>query len=295
MNSEQKQFFISLIKEKTKPLKVQPIGTLPPHLEALRFSRTGIVLQNIQAIIFDVYGTLFISGSGDIGTINQNMHKDIDEIAKKYTRNSTGQAVLDYFYQAVRYHHEQLYAETQFPEIRVEEIWEEFPGKLDHVSAEELALRYELAINPVYPMPGCLECLTTLAYAGKKSGIISNAQFYTPLLFPALLGKDIEELGFSPELLIFSYQYQRAKPAPELFIRCKEILAKQAIMPEACLYVGNDMYNDIHGAKQIGFKTALFAGDARALRLQKGNSETDKLLPDVVVCSLNEIPGLIGL
>jgi putative hydrolase of the HAD superfamily len=295
MNSKQKQFYISLIKEKSKPLEVQPVGALPSDLDALRFSKSGITLQNIQTIIFDVYGTLFISASGDIGTALQNTQEDLEELTKNYTNNATVKVVKDYFHQAVLRYHERLYSETQFPEVRVEEIWEEFPGKLHRISGEEFALRYELAINPVYPMPGCLECLTTLAHAGKKIGIISNAQFYTSLLFPALLGKDIEELGFSSELLFFSYQYQRAKPAPELFIHCKEVLAKQGIEPEACLYIGNDMYNDVYGAKQIGFKTALFAGDARAFRLQKENSETSKILPDVVVCSLNEIPVLIGL
>ena len=49
-------------------------------------------------------------------------------------------------------------------------------------------------------MPGAAETLAALQQRGLLLGIVSNAQFYTPLMIEALLGKPPGELGFLPEL-----------------------------------------------------------------------------------------------
>ena len=39
----------------------------------------------------------------------------------------------------------------------------------------------------------------------------------------------------------------------------------------------------------MGFRTALFAGDRRSLRLREGDSRVEGVSPDIVVKSLNEV------
>ena len=75
--------------------------------------------------------------------------------------------------------------------------------------------------------------------------MISNAQFYTPEAFPALVRQTLAELGFEHDLQFYSYQHGRAKPGLELYRLAAAALQGRGIPVERVLYVGNDMRNDI--------------------------------------------------
>lgn len=120
-------------------------------------------------------------------------------------------------------------------------------------------------------------------------GLISNAQFYTVYLFKWLLGAAPEDLGFQPGLIFLSYQTGYAKPSPELFQRAADALNKMNIQTQAVLFMGNDMLNDILPAKRAGFKTALFAGDKRSLRLRKDDPRCRNQSADIVLTDLIQL------
>ena len=160
----------------------------------------------------------------------------------------------------------------------------------DEESLQQLALEYEVRVNPVWPMPGCEQVLGALRDAGLHLGIVSNSQFFTPELFPALLGKSVEQLGFHPELRFYSYRSQQAKPGFHLFQAAYFLLdIKLGIAAEQALYVGNDMLNDIFPAQMIGFRTALFAGDARSYRPRTDDPRVDGVTPDLVLTELGQL------
>ena len=50
-----------------------------------------------------------------------------------------------------------------------------------------------------------------------KISIISNAQFYTPLLFDALIGKSLSELNICTDCAIWSYILKEGKPSQRLY------------------------------------------------------------------------------
>jgi putative hydrolase of the HAD superfamily len=120
-------------------------------------------------------------------------------------------------------------------------------------------------------------------------GIISNAQFYTPYLFHGFLHSHPKDLGFHPELTFYSFKFGYAKPSIFMFQIAAERLENRSIPAHSTLFLGNDMLNDIHPAKQIGFKTALFAGDARSLRLRKDDHRCKNLDPDLVITDLGQL------
>ena len=138
-------------------------------------------------------------------------------------------------------------------------------------------------------MPGAEETLGILRDRGIRLGLISNAQFFTPLLFEAFFGGTPEALGFDPELLIYSFELGEGKPSPALFAPAVRRLLALGIKPENALYVGNDMLNDIFAAARAGFKTALFAGDRRSLRLREGDSRLQGVRPDRVIRELRDV------
>jgi putative hydrolase of the HAD superfamily len=189
-----------------------------------------------------------------------------------------------------------LREKTAYPELRVEELWAEFLEQQGYGNtmdkARELALRYELTVNPVYPMPGAEETLGILQKRLIRLGLISNAQFFTPLLFEAFFNATPKDLGFDSELLIYSFEMGEAKPSPNLFSPAVRRLKSLGLEPENALYVGNDMLNDISAAARAGFKTVLFAGDRRSLRLREGDSRVKGVRPDRVIRNLKDLPAL---
>ncbi|MDR2663091.1 MAG: HAD family hydrolase [Treponema sp.] len=281
----ERDLFIKLIRELSFPLEPLPVP-LDPEWEALvPGSGPGArpVLEGIKAVLFDLYGTLFISAAGEIAA-------DPESSAGEGAMAAMG----TYFRQAVGERHRAARdAGTAWPEVAVEEIWAEyrgvFPGGKAGMSPRELALRYELAVNPVYPMPHALETLTALARRGLTLGIISNAQFFSPLLFDAFFGAPPEKLGFDPDLLVYSFREGEAKPSSRLFSKARELLVRRGIKAAETLYAGNDMRNDMVPAADAGFTAALFAGDRRSLRLRQDDPACAGRRPLLVLKDLQEL------
>ncbi|MFP3091250.1 HAD family hydrolase [Treponema sp. TIM-1] len=300
MNEAQRNHFISLIRDASPPLFPSKPPELGPALEALVYPGAKSPLRGIRAVLFDIYGTLFTSAAGDIGSGEGDERGGLDALAREYIPGCTGEELKKYFYDEVRRVHERLYSRTPYPEIQVEEIWASlFRGALARygisgIDPEEFALRYELAVNPVFPKSGIPELFEKLKKFPMILGIISNAQFFTSLLFEAFFDRSPEALGFDPRLLIYSFEAGEAKPSPALFKKAADRLGSRGLVPDTVLFVGNDMLKDIYGAASVGFRTALFAGDGRSLRLREGNPLTEKILPDGIFRFLSDLPAMFG-
>jgi putative hydrolase of the HAD superfamily len=165
--------------------------------------------------------------------------------------------------------------------------------EIDGELCERLALEYECRINPTWPMPGLLQLLSSLEAGGLMLGLVSNAQFYTPWLFLAHLGRRPEEMGFRGELCAWSYRLGEAKPSPALFVPVLDRLSDRGIEAAAALYVGNDRRNDIAPAARLGCRTALFAGDRRSYRPRAEDPELAGIRPDLVLTALEQLPPLL--
>ena len=287
-----------ILRAHAKPLEPLPTGTEP----VLRR------LDGVRAVLFDVYGTLFVSGCGDVGTEAVSGRAEAAEAslaAVELTTPASGEEVVRVHDATIRRHHERVRAKgIEFPEVDIVQIWREVVGELSSgtepavdpigFDAARLAVEYEARVNPSWPMPGMVECLQSLQAAGMQLGLVSNAQFYTQHLFPALVGRSVDELGFDQELLLFSFQHGQAKPGDHLYRQAADRLARRGIRPDEVLYVGNDMLKDVLPASRAGFHTALFAGDARSFRRRQDDPRVGAIEPDLVVTELGQMGGTIG-
>ena len=113
-------------------------------------------------------------------------------------------------------------------------------------------------------------------------------------MFPAFLGRSLEELGFAEDLQVYSFVEREGKPSTALYEKLACQLAAHDLTPAETLYVGNDLRNDVWPAQQVGFKTVLFAGDERSLRWRKDDPCCADVQPDAVVTGLWELIGLLG-
>ena len=272
----------------------QYIAPLFPVPTTLR--QSGNLKKKIKCMIFDIYGTLFISGSGDIGIAKKKSPKayeaayELEQLLIKFKIRKTPKAVLNDLFSGIEKKHDELRKQgIDFPEVEIDRIWMSILKNNDPVMVREFAAMFEMIINPVYPMPNLNEMLSACKKSKVLLGIISNAQFYTPYLFEWLLDSNLEKLGFHPDLILFSYKSGHAKPSPFMFQSAVERLKGLNVPANSALYIGNDMLNDIYPAKNAGFNTALFAGDARSLRLRKNVPECKNLSADLVITDLIQL------
>ena len=252
----------------------------------------GALKEKIKCVLFDIYGTLFVSGSGDISIADKNSPEieKINQLLAKYSIRKSPQTLLNEFYRAIKTRHEELRSRgVDFPEVNIDQIWMKVLSNNDTDIIRQFAVEFELVVNPVYPMPNLEKILSACRQGGILMGIISNAQFYTPYLFKWFLDSDLKGLGFDPDLIFYSYRFEVAKPAPMLFRIAAEKLTAKGIPPAGVLYLGNDMLNDIYPAKGAGFQTALFAGDKRSLRLRSDDPCCKNLSADLVITDLIQL------
>jgi len=260
-------------------------------------------LPDIRAVIFDIYGTLLISGSGDVGPAaaeddEQALLAALDDAGLPPPASGRGTEIL---------HREILAAQArrreqgiEFPEIDILSVWQQVLTALDlpAPSARQLqtfALSYECRVNPVWPMPNMAQTLSGIRDLGLAMGIVSNAQFYTPTLLQHFSGMSLDTLGFRKELCVWSWREQEGKPSRALFKKVlRPLQAQHGITPQQTLYVGNDRLKDIWPAASLGMRTALFAADRRSLRLREDDPRCNTVQPDVIIDDLGQLPAIIA-
>jgi putative hydrolase of the HAD superfamily len=268
---------VELVRATMTPLAVTPAGMTPklPRLEGIR------------AVVFDLYGTLLIS---DAGGERSGPEPDPEGLP----------GMGDLLGKTIALHHERRRAAgVAFPEVEIREVWAEAvaAGGYPVPSREELEriiLEHECRVHPVWPMPGAGELLGDLRERGLALGIISNAQFYTLPVMEGLFGAGLDELGFHPDLRVFSFEEGEGKPSLRLFEKLREKAAAFGIAAHEILYLGNDWKKDVLPANAVGFRSALFAGDVRSLRLGGVGEEEARETADAVITGLGQVVGCLG-
>ncbi len=291
---------VNLLKKRFKalagPLTPVPTGT-EPRLKKL---------AGIRFMIFDFYGTLFISGVGDIGIDEDsqdiNAFQQALESCGLASDEKTAMKGFDFYDQTVDEHCQWLTDEGfETPEPVIEQVWLDVLQSLkangyinsqpDLELARRFAVEFEVRMNPVWPMPHLDETIDAISAGNFELGIISNSQFYTPVAFEALAGRSLDEMGFNRSLLHWSFEENLKKPSLVFYERFLEKLQGHFpdATPESVLYTGNDMLKDIYPASALGMKTALFAGDERSLKWRRDDDRCRNLEPDLVVTDLQQL------
>ncbi len=274
---------------------------------------------NPRAVIFDIYGTLLISASGDVeeaSLLTRNLQKALDKARIRVvtrnglTREELLRMILDEFKACVKRQHEKNKSENgvAYPEVDILETWEVvvqyFIGKgfLEEgkfSNTKLLAYIFELLSNRIYPMPGMRKVIQEVHGMDIPLGIVSNAQAYTPLFMNYYLNGNFDDNmeiePFDPRLTIYSFREKRAKPDHQLFsLLGYSLRSNFNISPEEAIYVGNDMLNDVYAASQAGLKTVLFAGDQRSLRMRSEHPLVSETRPDFVITELSQFLDIIS-
>ncbi|OYP37975.1 HAD family hydrolase [Rhodopirellula sp. MGV] len=271
----------------------KPIAPIPTEYAA-KLDRLG----NVKAVIFDIYGTLIISGSGDVGSADANdrgmfLAQAIN--AAGIDASSGRVPTIEDLHQQIRLSNDSRRSETcTKPEVDIVEIWRATLnscgiGCFDTESLHRLAAEYESRANPTWPMPGARALLEQLRSRGLRLGIVSNAQEFTLPLIEEIAGDFGGDSVFDLSLCVFSYRYRRAKPDACLFDVLCDRLSSLGIDPGEAVYVGNDRLNDIWCASNAGLRTAWFVGDERSCRPRESDPRMLGLDQNIVLTRLDEL------
>ena len=85
------------------------------------------------------------------------------------------------------------------PEVDLRVLWRRLLPAAGASAAARAAVSYECRSNPVWPMPGAARVIAALQ-AHTPVGVVSNAQFFTPLVLAALLPR----VRLDPKLMVWS-------------------------------------------------------------------------------------------
>jgi len=278
-------------------MNVIPEQLIAPYLKPLeplptRVTPGGSLKPPIRCLVCDIYGTLLISASGDVGQSGQQTWR-IDQMTRlleRYAIPLTAEQLIEELHGAIKEAHQNARVMgIEFPEVRIEKIWQSLLPSKRSEEIMGLAVEFEMLLNPVWPMLHLSELLSACRERNILLGIISNAQFFTLHLLEFLTGSPVTRLGFKKELTFLSFRHGIAKPAEGLFRMAADQLQKLGVCPGQAAYMGNDMRKDIVPAKRNGFQTILFAGDARSLRMERETDQNETLDPDLVVTDLLQV------
>jgi len=111
-----------------------------------------------------------------------------------------------------------------------------------------------------------------------RLAVVSDAQ--TAYAIPELRAVGLGEY-FDPVIISGDYGYR--KPDPRLF---QKALDRLELLPGQAIFIGNDRYRDIFGAKQLGMKTVLFCNNP-------GMGRTEGAEPDYIIYQFSELPRAI--
>ncbi len=285
----------------------QPMRPLPTDVKPI-LRRIG----GIRAVVFDVYGTLLISGSGEVGTAEDppgdaSLKDPMQQVMASLGVPADVAPTHSDLRQAIAAENDARRSRQRpYPEIEIVNVWRELFRREGLISfgddsvAGDSASRpgtgrlvraadeFEALANPTWPMPGASEVLGQLSDRFPL-GIVSNAQVFTIDLIESLCGAPLMRGPFDLDLCVFSNRFRQSKPGPRLFEFLKAMLHRRGISAGETLYVGNDRLNDVWAAGQAGLKTAWFAGDRRSLRRRVGDPRCDGKKPDVVVTALTQL------
>lgn len=195
----------------------------------------------MKNILFDLYGTLI-----DIRTDEESdaFWRDVSQMLL-HTKERGGEL-------KERYASLCLHQKEKLPPLAEIDLLAVFRALLcdsgqPECNAEEFALRFrKLSLRRCRPFRGVKRMLASLRERGAGVYLISNAQ-------ACFTRAEIDSCGLTPYFhgILLSSEAGWKKPSPRFF---GEAFSRFSLSPENCLYVGNDLHDDVGGAHGVGMK-----------------------------------------
>jgi putative hydrolase of the HAD superfamily len=251
----------------------------------------------LKAIAFDLWETL-ITDTPELSRQQERLRLSrMEEILRARGQGAVADRI-ERAYRALWHRCNELYWSTDVDvpcRRQIEHFLEELhlePRSFDESVLAELEHAYANAALEVLPavVEGAPQILAELKARGFGVGLISNTG-RTPgyVLRPIL-----EALGLagSIDVMVFSNEHGQCKPRPSIF---EELRRGLGVGYDELVFVGDNLYVDVHGAQRCGMRAVHFEPPVRGTAVAPPVDHGLEIVADARVTSLRELPGVIDV
>jgi FMN phosphatase YigB (HAD superfamily) len=299
------------------------IWPAPPEVERPRAKPHLTRLRGVRVVTWSIYGTLLAISGGELYLEHPNkfvmdvaLDKTIQEFKMWGSMSRKPGQPADYLaqiYGKLLLEQRSLASGSErYPEVQVDRLWEAFIKKLlqkDYAfdagfygSLNEFSRKvgyfFHASLQGTACYPDSADALKLVKEAGLLQGLLSDAQYFTPLQLERAFGKQAPELKLDdvidPELRSYSYEVRSRKPSERLFRYLVSLLAQRGISADQVLHIGSRIAQDVVPARRVGMKAGLFAGDRASLQATPEQLKEPASRPDVLLTKLTQIADVVG-
>ena len=152
------------------------------------------------------------------------------------------------------------------------------------LAALEDAYAHAAVEVPPAIVEGAAETLRELKSRGLQIGLISNTGRTPGYALRRVLG----QLGLaeSIDVMVFSNEHGFCKPVTSIF---EELRGELGVAFEEMVFVGDNLYADVHGAQRLGMRGIHFKPEKRGTAIAPPVDHGLEIVPDAVVRDLREV------
>lgn len=249
----------------------------------------------IRAVAFDLWETL-ITDTAALSKQQERLRLDRMEAILTRSGRAATASTIEHAYRALWQRCLVLYwsDDRDIPCRRqIEHFLEALdldPASFDASTLDALEEAYGTAAVDVPPalVPFARETLLALKERRLQIGLISNTG-RTP---GSALRRILENHGVAQfiDAMVFSNEHGACKPRPSIF---EELRSSLGTRFDEMVFVGDNLYVDVHGAQLCGMRAIHFVPPARGTAVARAVEHSAEIAADAIVTSLQEVPSLI--
>ncbi len=249
----------------------------------------------IKAIAFDLWETLITDTPALSGEQERLRLERMEAILAQRGFAATAEAIEQAYRRLWRRCHDLYWSADRDVPCRRQidhflEALELEPGSFGEQTLVALEDAYANAAIDVLPklVTGADDVVRGLKSRGYCLGLISNTG-RTP---GSALREVLRLLGIGPAIdaMVFSNEHGHCKPVPSIF---EELRAGLNVKFEEIVFVGDNLYVDVHGAQRCGMRAVHFDPPVRGTAIAPPFEHDLTIVPDAIIRYLRELPSVI--
>ena len=249
----------------------------------------------LKAVAFDLWETL-ITDTPAISRQQERLRiSRMEEILRQRGRGAFADRI-EHAYRALWHRCQDLYwsEDRDVPCRRqIEHFLEELglePAAFGEDALAELEHAYAHAALEILPamIDGAAETLDALKARGFGVGLISNTGRTPGSVLRSILG----DLGLaaSIDVMVFSNEHGHCKPRPSIF---EELRRGLGVRYEEMMFVGDNLYADVHGAQSCGMRAVHFDPAVRGTAVAPPVEHGLEIVADARVTALPDVLAVV--
>jgi len=247
----------------------------------------------LKAIAFDLWETL-ITDTPEQSRKQERLRLERMEEILAARGHGAAAGRIEHAYRKLWHRCHELYwsADVDVPCRRqIEHIIEEMEIDADPETIEALEEAYARAAVDILPslVDGAAEVLEELKGRGYRLGLISNTGRTPGSALREVL--DALDLARHLDAMVFSNEHGVCKPQASIFAALREGLGVEYA---ETLFVGDNLYVDVHGAQRCGMRAVHFIPRVRGTAVAPHVEHGLEIVPDATIHDLRELLGALA-